>query len=80
MRPRQLNTSKGGRMMSAIETMNERARRRGREYPSTQVEFPGTVKVTEVGSGLAHYMGDAEGFAAISGLIRACRPGRRSEN
>lgn len=79
MRPRQLNTSKGG-VMSAIETMNDRARRRGREYPSTQVEFQGIVKVTEVGSGMAHYMGDAEGFAAISGFIRACRPGRRSEN
>ncbi|MBB4517440.1 hypothetical protein GGD68_006243 [Paraburkholderia fungorum] len=67
-------------MMTVIETMSEGAVRRGREYQSTEEDFAGIVKVTEVGSGLVHYTGDAEGFAVLSEFIRAYRPYRRSKN
>ncbi|GLZ74492.1 MULTISPECIES: hypothetical protein [Burkholderia cepacia complex] len=66
--------------MSVIETMKEEDVRRGREYQCTEEDFGGIVKVTEVGSGMVHYTGAADGFAVMSEFVRAYRPYHRSKN
>lgn len=66
--------------MSVIETMKEEDVLRGREYQSKEEDFGGIVKVTEVGSGMVHYTGDADGFAVMSEFVRAYRPYHRSKN
>jgi hypothetical protein len=66
--------------MSVIETIKEEDVRRGREYQSTEEDFGGVVKVTEVGSGMVHYAADADGFAVMSEFVRAYRPYHWSKN
>lgn len=66
--------------MSVMEAMKEEDVRCGREYQCMEENFVGIVKVTEVGSGLVHYTGDADGFAVMSEFMRAYRPYHRSKN